>query len=723
MTIADSPSADDRLQRREAMDLIRRTLQAPAPEGSNVRETTPTTLRRVNAVVGWDRYRLTALQGEGSLGRVWAAWDRQLGREVALKELRPELLTDEASRSRFLVEARLTGGLEHPYIVRVHDLYDSERPFYTMELIKGRTLREWIVEYHALPTNDPKRPVMLRRLIEAYLNACEAIDFAGRAGVVHRDLKPANVIADARGEACVVDWGLAKQQSDAPPSANQPPEALPLRIFESAVNSVIGTPAYMAPEQATGLPNAADHRTDVFGLGAILYSVLTNKPPHPADAATSCAEFLRRVASCEVVPPNEQHPGVSPVLTAICMKALARDRDRRYQSAGELAEDVRRWIHREPTSVFREPFSRRTARWMLRHRGISLAAAGGVMALVLTAIVLFAQTWADAQNMQTALLETARARVHSTVQQLRLAADRPLETMEFAKESDDIRELTSHPSPLSPAAETVRTRAIHTMLAVMRYHSRLVTAVIFASDPDQIVVFLMRPYPGSGEFRLGGVEKLDAEFQAVVRKALTLEAGEYVLSPVHRAQWREDGRPQTGLEVHYAIPVHDASKRKVLGAVAMTVQFAPIEPLTLEFGEDPSSADWGGSVQVAADDGEVLSRVDRRGYMVVDTGAKRLEVQFPELAPLVEGKLPVRTPVTILRSQPSGDLVYAVQVELSKWKPVRRMTVASAIPDAEFASRERQAAAIAFASAAFIVLVGAGMIWFFAQLVGRIASG
>jgi len=236
--------------------------------------------------VAGERYTVTRLHATGGIGRVWLARDGSLGRDVALKDLRPERAENPAVWGRFLREAQITGQLEHPGIVPVYELgrRDDGQPFYTMRFVRGRTLREAVAAYHQKRERRELGALDLRELLTAFIGVCNAIAYAHSKGFVHRDLKPANVVLGEFGEVMVLDWGLAKEVGSTP---EVPTESLAASHRRASTDSgsqtlegqILGTPAYMAPEQADGRLSDIDARTDVYGLGAILYEVLTGKPP------------------------------------------------------------------------------------------------------------------------------------------------------------------------------------------------------------------------------------------------------------------------------------------------------------------------------------------------------------------------------------------------------------------------------------------------------------
>ena len=317
------------------------------------------------------------------------------------KQILEKHADDPVSRQRFVAEAEITGGLEHPGVVPVYGLgtYGGGRPYYAMRFIKGDCLKEAIEHFHgddALKDDPGRRSLELRKLLRRFLDVCNAIDYAHSRGVIHRDIKPANIILGKHGETLVVDWGLAKAVGRADPSVGEQTIAPSSSgSSETLPGSALGTPAYMSPEQAGGDLDRLGPRSDVYSLGATLYCLLTGKPPFEGD---DIGEILRKVQAGDVRAPREVDPSLDKALEAVCLKAMATKPEDRYAGCRALAEDVERWMADEPVSAWREPWTRTLLRWLTRHRtgvtGVAAAVLAGVVGL---AAVLAVQTRANTQ--------------------------------------------------------------------------------------------------------------------------------------------------------------------------------------------------------------------------------------------------------------------------------------------------------------------------------------
>ncbi|HUG91319.1 MAG TPA: tetratricopeptide repeat protein [Planctomycetaceae bacterium] len=383
----------------------------------------------------WKHYEFLDEIAQGGIGRIWRASDMRIRREVAYKELLPAALHEPEAVERFVEEAQVTGQLEHPGIVPVYELGRQENgtPFYTMKFVGGSTFRDAIKACHELPRDSGERRLAFVRLLRNYVAVCNAVGFAHERGVLHRDLKPLNIMLGDFGETLILDWGMAKvlgaPATDEPLPATEPTEPdapqaplehsgdstlTELELAHSSVSSrqsiphsqshvghstrrhsvktdarsagtetqmgsIMGTPNYMAPEQALGHVDEFDARTDIYSLGAILYEILTGRPPVPKGKIT---EKLKFIIEGRTPPPTQVDPAIPRPLEAVCLKAMARLKAERYQTALALASDVEAFLADEPVSVYAEPWHTRLRRWAKRHRTAVTTTAAVAVVLV-----------------------------------------------------------------------------------------------------------------------------------------------------------------------------------------------------------------------------------------------------------------------------------------------------------------------------------------------------
>jgi WD40 repeat protein/serine/threonine protein kinase/tetratricopeptide (TPR) repeat protein len=350
------------------------------------------------------RYRVVRPHAKGGLGEVFVAEDTELGRQVALKEIQLKYADDPTNRTRFLVEAEITGGLEHPGVVPVYGLgtYADGRPFYAMRFVKGDNLQQAIKGFHGEmasgvasapravgkdgPVGGPPQhrspkydSLEFRKLLRRFIDVCNAVAYAHGRGVLHRDLKPGNVMLGKYGETLVVDWGLAKSFAETVDAGMSEAPVKPRSAGQSTVTqmgNVLGTPAYMSPEQAAGRLDQLGPATDIYSLGATLYALLTGQAPYPAGDLDS-------VQKSDFPRPRTVKPRVPPALEAVCLKAMARRPADRYRTALALAEDVDHWLADELVTAWREPLLVRVRRWGRQHRPL----VAGAAALLLTSAI------------------------------------------------------------------------------------------------------------------------------------------------------------------------------------------------------------------------------------------------------------------------------------------------------------------------------------------------
>ncbi|MCP3919651.1 MAG: SUMF1/EgtB/PvdO family nonheme iron enzyme [bacterium] len=401
-TMADEEPSEPKGDRGEALyELVLKRLHsddeqpAGATRPSRAKRTLWESLRRRPSA--HDRYRVGDAVGRGGMGLVERVRDLDLERDVARKTLAGDLPGPvlDALQERFLEEAQVTGQLDHPGIVPIHDLgLDEEgRPFFTMRLVQGRDLAERLRSQA-----DPDWSST--RALQVLLRVAETVAFAHAKGVLHRDLKPANVMLGGFGEVYVMDWGLAKVLS---------PDGVPL-TGQSSERDVLGTPSYMSPEQAVGAD--VGPATDVYSLGTILYEIVAGHAPF-AEVAHKSHEVLQLLRARPPRALERANSRAPAELVAICARAMERDPSRRYPGVAAFAADVRAYLEGHVVEAHRTGALAELQKWVLRNRLVSFLAMACVLALgtgLATVTHFYLRSLDDTRALQLASIETQRGR-------------------------------------------------------------------------------------------------------------------------------------------------------------------------------------------------------------------------------------------------------------------------------------------------------------------------
>lgn len=377
-------------------------------------------------LLGQRKYDIQDVAGQGGMGLILSATENTIQRKVAMKVMRHE--GSHENLARFIEEARITGTLEHPNIVPVHELGvdENDQVFYTMKYVKGVTLREVVENLH-LGDPDTIAQYPLRRLLNIFVRVCDAVAFAHSKGVLHRDLKPDNVMLGDFGEVLVMDWGLAKwlRTKEEPAKSGTTGNGMAISLGSGAgqeshtlVGSVIGTPHFMPPEQANSELDKIDTRSDIYSLGAILFNILTLRTPVSGDSSEETLENVRvgsipKPASFNIskvrrqygVPSLPHCPGhrIPDSLSAVAMKALSREREDRYQTASDIKKEVDAWLGGFATSAENAGVFKQTALLVKRNKALSLSIFASVLIIVGLSVVFVMRIIRERNFAQEAL--------------------------------------------------------------------------------------------------------------------------------------------------------------------------------------------------------------------------------------------------------------------------------------------------------------------------------
>jgi serine/threonine-protein kinase len=318
-----------------------------------------------------DGYEILSVLGKGAMGIVYEARHTQLNRLVALKMILAGPHADAAQLARFRTEAEAVARAQHPHIVQIYDIGEADgRPYFSLEFCGGGSLAQKL----------DGTPLAATEAAQLVATLADAIEAAHRRGIVHRDLKPANVLLTAEGAVKIGDFGLAKRLEEG--------------AGQTATGAVMGTPSYMAPEQAAGKVKEIGPAADVYALGAILYDLLTGRPPFKA---ATPLETLQQVQEQEPVPPRRLQPKTPLDLDTICLKCLQKEPVRRYGSAAALAEDLRRFLAGETIKARSPGLVERAIRLARRRPKVALIVA--LVAVILAAVVVVTGLWQHAKEL------------------------------------------------------------------------------------------------------------------------------------------------------------------------------------------------------------------------------------------------------------------------------------------------------------------------------------
>ena len=416
-----------------------------------------------------------AVIGAGAMGRVLLALDERMGRVVAIKELLPAPSGRLAPRGRFLREARVTGALEHPGIVPVHEIgvRADRAPYYTMRLVRGRSLAA------ALGASDGLRGRLA--LLPHVVDLCHAVAFAHSQGVIHRDLKPDNIMVGEFGETVVLDWGLASGLDAEPGAAGPSRASLAGATSPSRTVGVMGTPAFMSPQQAWGRPGEVDEASDIWALGAILYQLLTGTLPVPGKTAQQNLDWLRD-DSKQVQPVRARCRQAPRELASVAMACLVRDKEQRMASAQQVARELERWQAGERVVAHRYSVLELASHVVNRNRPLSVAVGLGALAVVaavgLSVAARQARQEAEALGRQYAFEQLLLAREA-------LDGQRPLEAEARLRAS-----LEQHDTLL---ARALWARIQATPLLMRQKLETEVTGLAFSPDGQRLAVAAASP--------------------------------------------------------------------------------------------------------------------------------------------------------------------------------------------------------------------------------------
>lgn len=579
-------------------------------------------------------YELVRVVGQGGLGRVWLARDKRLDRFVAVKELRRDRAGLPRHRERFLREAAIGGRLQHPNIVPLFHLgVDSDdEPFIVMNFVGGETLDAKI-----RTTADLRRDWVAHRgelclALTAFLKICDAVAYAHSHGVIHRDLKPNNVMLGEFGEVLVLDWGLAKIVNDCAadsgaesPIGEHPDDATADAQNLTAAGAILGSFDYMAPEQAGSRLHKVGKRTDVYGLGAILYAIITGRPPRKA----STENFTDAVRRIERVPPptaRAVNPSTPRSLDAICARAMALKPDDRYATATQLGDDIRNWLADEPVAAYRESWHRRLAREAVRRRTVASVGALTAFSLLLIFVVVQTHQYATNQSLASQQLQQTR----DSFRELLSALHR--EVRQFAAQMHLVASLPSINDVLSGQPnETETLRAQRVLAAWSRLEPSFVQAIVV--DTNGVPRTRHRRENMTGRPSLPESVLVGAAME-VLREIDKIRPDQIAFARPLAAVKLERNQRHAAI---VSVPVRDEHSAAVIGVLALDTQFGYHGFQEFRVDQDVLTglgADW----FYFEPFGRLVQCAINSGRQIPTETVPRLADVFPELTPLLDAE-------------------------------------------------------------------------------------
>jgi serine/threonine protein kinase len=442
----------------------------------------------------------------GGLGRIVRAHDTRTGRLVAIKEM---LTSDADAAARFVREALVTANLQHPAIVPVYEVgrWPSGQPFYAMKLVRGRPLAELVGESATLEAR--------LALLPHAIAVADALAYAHGEHVIHRDLKPQNVLVGTHGETVVIDWGLARRDGEHDAALPRVPGAEP---GQTVLGSVMGTPAYMAPEQARG--DRVDARADVYAIGALLYHLLAGRPPYSGGTVQELLDQVRGGA-----PPHLRSvaPAIPPDLAAIVERAMARDGFSRYASAAEIAIELRRFMNGQLVLAHHYTRGQRLLRFIRKQRVPLAIGSIATIVLAVVATVSLRNVLRSREDAQRNEREAASASKEATRLLRASYLDRTIQELavERPERAFPLLAAATRDQPLDPATRFLAQRVIEQLPAVRRRPGPFVGAVLLSKSGD-VVLATRSGIERWSPSRDASVWKVSGEVSAVAVTAETI---------------------------------------------------------------------------------------------------------------------------------------------------------------------------------------------------------